>query len=447
MDFYVTHLYDGKNVTGGDKYRSGSNAEAVMDIIDAYGFIKYGEVKPQIISEYGMTRPDWEGTAYDTGRDGKIIRAVNTLLMQFLNRPDRVEKSIPFIVGRASWYNDTGNKPYPWVISRKVNGQWQWTHLTKFYELWKNVSGKRVKAYAADPDILVNAFVNSNKAYVTINNLEFNSKNINLSFLTSLGTPQSIMLKKISMINNVPVYTNVSFSGNNLTLDAEQTVVLEYIFASPIAFSNVERVNSYYANKYLQPITANQEIQFAINNVSTGSGRAILKMGLGRSLNASKKPVLKVNGTIVTVPDDWMGTSQAENADASGNGAFFGVIEIPVPMNVLTANNYISLMFDSTGGHVSSLILNVEKLDVSLAVENYTYDNNSITLSPNPAKDLFTIKGVTIGEKIVITDILGKTMLKTTAKQENEVISTAGFTAGMYIVSVGGKTGLKLVKE
>jgi hypothetical protein len=74
-----------------------------------------------------------------------------------------------------------------------------------------------------------------------------------------------------------------------------------------------------------------------------------------------------------------------------------------------------------------------------------TKDN--IMMYPNPAKNNITLKELTIGDKIIITDMLGKTIVNTTAKQQGEVISTAGFTAGLYIVSVGGKTGLKLVKE
>ncbi len=447
MDFYITHIYDGKNVAGGDKYRSGSNAEALMDISNAYGFIKYGEVKPQVISEYGITRPDWEGTDYDTGRDGKIIRSVNNLLMQFLNRPDRIEKSIPFIVGRASWYNDTGNKPYPWVISRKVNGQWQWTHLTKFYEMWKNVSGSRVKVYASDPDILVNAFVNGNKAYLAIDNLEFNSKSVNLSFLTNLGTPQSVLLKKVSMVNNVPVFTSTTFTGNNLSLDAEQTIVLEYTFANPIIFSATEKVTAYYANKYLLPITANQELQCNINNVVTGSGRAILKMGLGRELKASKKPVLKVNGMLVTVPDDWMGTTQNENADASGNGTFFGVIEIPVPMNILANNNTISLVFDTTGGHVSSLILSVEKLETSLSVQDDNFEKKSWLVYPNPVKNQLNINGLDDGdESFNISDINGKIIIRD-GKLIKNTIDVSQLQSGFYFITTLSNKKIKFIKE
>ncbi len=72
---------------------------------------------------------------------------------------------------------------------------------------------------------------------------------------------------------------------------------------------------------------------------------------------------------------------------------------------------------------------------------------NEIAIFPNPTQDLVTLKGLQAGDKITITDLLGKTVLNTTAKQEDEVISTASFTAGVYIVSIGENTRLKLVKE
>jgi hypothetical protein len=82
-----------------------------------------------------------------------------------------------------------------------------------------------------------------------------------------------------------------------------------------------------------------------------------------------------------------------------------------------------------------------------LKTEDAVFTKNNIVMYPNPAKNSITLKGLTTGETIKIYDLLGKTVLSTIAKQEEEVISTAGFTAGLYIVSVGEKTRLKLVKE
>jgi uncharacterized protein (DUF1501 family) len=83
----------------------------------------------------------------------------------------------------------------------------------------------------------------------------------------------------------------------------------------------------------------------------------------------------------------------------------------------------------------------------NLGVEPTFTNNPIIKMYPNPTKDFVTISGHNLGDSIIITDMLGKTIVNSIAKQQDEVISTAGFTPGIYIVSVGGKKGLKLVKE
>ena len=80
-----------------------------------------------------------------------------------------------------------------------------------------------------------------------------------------------------------------------------------------------------------------------------------MRMGIGRAHNKSKKPTVTVNGTSINVPDDWAGYDQANR------NQFFGIIEVPVPMNLIKASNAITLNFPDPGGSVSSLILNVEK--------------------------------------------------------------------------------------
>ncbi len=84
----------------------------------------------------------------------------------------------------------------------------------------------------------------------------------------------------------------------------------------------------------------------------------------------------------------------------------------------------------------------------SLSTQDNKYQFQPIVkISPNPSHDLVIITGLSLGDKITITDLLGKTVLNTTAKQEDEVISTASFTAGIYIVSIGENTRFKLIKE
>ena len=62
IDAFSTHLYDGVNIIGDDNLRTGSNSQAILDIIETYSHSKWDLVKPHAITEYGtiVTRPDGE---------------------------------------------------------------------------------------------------------------------------------------------------------------------------------------------------------------------------------------------------------------------------------------------------------------------------------------------------------------------------------------------------
>ena len=82
---------------------------------------------------------------------------------------------------------------------------------------------------------------------------------------------------------------------------------------------------TYFADKYLQPINANQAIGVAINGVVKGDfGEAILRIGVGRDKDLTVRPQVKVNDQLVIVPSNWKGDDQ------SNRDKFFGVMEIPV---------------------------------------------------------------------------------------------------------------------
>lgn len=380
MDFISTHLYDGQNVTGDPQNRSGSNAEAILDLIEAYSYQKWGTVKPHMISEYGKTVRSWtkdedgnkDPKPYSEARDGEILKSVSAFCMQFIDKPDRMLKTIPFIEAKANWFYSSQNPnqyPYPWVtLRKKSDGSYAWTHLKKFYELWKSVEGKRVQASADDPDIITHAFVDGKKAYIAMHNLEFGNKTVNLNFLNNSGaTITDVTLRRLYRnTNGVPQLDNISQElPDNLVLKAEETVVMICNLENPITFENTLEESTYYSDNVLHAITANTNISYSFTGVQTGLGFASLRMGIGRDHTKSKKPAVKVNGTTVNVPSDWAGYDQANR------NQFFGVIEIPVPMNIIEASNTVTLTFPDNGGKVASLILNVEKLEQGTGVADH----------------------------------------------------------------------------
>jgi hypothetical protein len=459
MHSFVTHLYDGINVTGDDRKVSGSNSEAVLDLIETYSYAKWGSVKPHAITEFGGTEAGF-GPNYSDIASSQSVVSMNHILFNLLERQDKLSIAIPFTSGKSIWHITAANnyQPYLAVLFKPTNlGQpnptgWVYTPRVNFYKLWQEVKGERVYIKSDNPDIQSQAFVSGSKLYLILSNLDSKNQNVNLNFVSSLTNLVNVKIKSLkTYINQLPNYTDqtVTIAPNTIALIPDQTTVLEYTFSSAIAFNNAIKRRNYYTVTHLQAITANTDMNFNYNAVIfNATGEAVLKMSLGRPISRSKKPIVTVNGSPVVVPDNWKGYDQGNMVD------FFGTIDIPVPFNLIKASNVVKVKFPDSGGRVSSLILSVESFDTAVTAKNEVEkskitDNNSmsqIEIYPNPTKDFVTITGLTIGDEIEITTISGIYVYKNTAQQNEEVIATSFLKLGVYIVSIG-ETKLKLIKE
>ena len=373
MDGFSTHIYDGVNVTGQNNQRSGSNAEAILDLIETYSYAKWGQVKPHAITEYGGIEKGY-GPEYSDRKFVQAIRSQNHILFSLLEREDRMLISIPFNVDKATWHITQANNYHPygaalWRPTRvtptgnpnkpRIDG-WAYTSRITFYQLWKDVQGRRVRSFTNDPDIQSVAFISGNKAYIGLNNLESGNKRVNLDFLSGLSGLNRVTVRRLKIYPDRPHQYTANTQSNapaNLDLVEGESVVLIYEFNRTLNTDKVLRSRNYYSAKHLQGINANQAITFDFNGVRTGSGRAVLRMGIGRKHDRSKRPTIKVNGTTVAVPTDWKGYDQRNRTD------FFGVIDIPVPGNLIRANNRVTVTFPDGGGRLSSLILNTLFID------------------------------------------------------------------------------------
>ena len=365
MKFFATHIYDGRNVEGDFTLRSGSNSEAILDLIEAYSYKKWKLVKPHLISEYGFTAQGLVGKPYSPELNGTCLIAYNKILMQLLDKPDRLVKAIPFITAKATWFYDNkkGNPngyPYPWVIKKKEeDGSYSFTHLKKFYELWKGVEGKRTEVASNNPDIQIHSFIKKGKAFVAINNLTDGDQEVNVSFLNnSKNVIKNITLRRLYVTSTglprLVFYTNIN-NIDTLSLKPGETIIAECDITD-FEFTSKIKEQNYYTETYLQTIQKNEALTFNFNDIpATKNGRASLKMGIGRNHDLSKKPKITINDQVIDVPDNWAGYDQESRK------LFFGVIGIPFDIKYLkSGNNVVEITFPDEGGHLSSLILNIE---------------------------------------------------------------------------------------
>ncbi|WP_152285423.1 T9SS type A sorting domain-containing protein [Flavicella marina] len=386
MDFWAWHLYDFPAFGGKVDLRSGSNLEATFDMNDQYSMMTLGTKKPYVISEYGAQTHDYNNEGWSAYRDWLFLKAQNSMMLSFMERPDDIAIAIPFTIVKAEWgFNHDKNIPYGARLMRKTNepssytGQWIYTDRVKFYQLWKDVKGTRIDTKATDLDIQVDAYVDDNKAYLILNNLEFEAKDIALHLFDENNTSiTSVKIQHLTLDNQTPVIqeSTQTSAPANVVLGAESTMIIEYTFNNNIVIDESNSEKKYFATSYLKPISANTAIDFEINGITKNTyGEAVLRVGVGRDHGQNLHPTIFVNNTEIEVPTDYRGYNQADKA------RFFGVLEIPVPYALLEENNTVQISFPDTGGHVSSVTMQVFNFSANIRERNpndFNADNYQI---------------------------------------------------------------------
>ncbi|ARV16523.1 T9SS type A sorting domain-containing protein [Polaribacter sp. SA4-12] len=446
MDALSVHPYDGVNVTGQSNGRSGSNSEAILDLIETYTALKFGSPKKLAISEFGVIKNE---DLYPPGiNDSQIalsIKGLNNMLFNFFEREDNIEITIPFVIGRADWYfKQARNYPYvsslvmPTELRSTPNPESPFLYRSNemvlswkanFYRFWKNVEGERATIKSDDLDIQAQIFVNGTKAYLVLNNLDDSDRNVNLSFISGSSNVSEVITKSI-IINGTmdPIYIDGVTSSNlptSVELKNGETKLLEITYNSEISFTKTITRNKYYGNpsdvvltSEFAPVlkaTANTNHTFTFSNVSKGelnSGNATLRIGVGVPLEAEFNgggasagqdeglniipTEVKVNGTAISLPSNWRGYDQ------SGRIEFFGLLELDIPYNLLVSgNNSVTIKYAKTQGvssvgignsrwekanvTIASVVLSVEKKSNELCtpVKYYTDIDNDGLGDPN----------------------------------------------------------------
>lgn len=362
MDFYTLHLYDFPAFGSRQWYRKGSNLEATFDMIEQYSHLTLGAARPFVISEYGAQVHNLSQQPWSAYRDWLFVKSLSGMMMSFMDRPHLIEKTIPFIIPKAEW--GRGNVPYNWRLMRQANepasasGEWVYTEMVKFYELWSDVRGTRVDIKSFDPDLQADAYVSGNQAFVILNNLDPVTRAVELNVFEDQGNALlGVQEKNMYWDGSVIAIDQVTHSTTPVRVDvrAEGTAILHYWFADPVSLHHTSDESKIYADRYFQPIIAGAPQVFHLDAVPTGLyGEAILRLGMGRDHGRSKQPRVVFNGAEIPVPTDFMGH------EGDDRPTFFGLLDIPVPYALLQQNNTTAITFPDTGGYISSVALRAD---------------------------------------------------------------------------------------
>ncbi|WP_170148040.1 T9SS type A sorting domain-containing protein [Marinoscillum furvescens] len=448
MDFWTIHLYDFPSFGGKSLYRKGSNMEATLDMLEQYSMLKFGEVKPTMISEYNAQTHDYNKQGHLPYVYWLKVKSSVAMMMQFMERADKINYAMPFFMLKAEWQYNPSVGPTSVHGSRMMRrenepesytGDFIYTEAILLYDLLKDIDGTRVDTYSSNPDMMVDAYVDGNKAYVMIHNLdvEHHELDLNLAGISEEATDVEVrhLFLNGSTANDAPLLnvTNSSGFDNALEIAPEGSYVLVFTYPSEINIDEEVVESKYYADTYLKEIAAEDPIAFKIDQVELAAhGEAVLRVGVGRDHGRSLKPTITVNGTRVAVPDNFRGLGQEDRAN------FFGVLEIPIPYSVLQAHNTVEVTFPDAGGHVSTVTMQVFNFSAELR-EVVTKTNGlglNIKIQPNPVQDRLLVTGMdqTRATQIDLVNIQGKLVYQQTGIFDELVINTQSLDAGMYFL-------------
>lgn len=405
MDFYSVHIYDWPtyNASGGAT-RAGGHTEALLDMVEWYDVSQNGIAnrKPILLSEYGAVQGQWDYTAHDARYDWEVLKPFSSMMMQFLERPDYIIKSMPFTPVKAQWGDTDTNGDgtpeyrYQYTMMRDDDGDgnWEWSDYIKWFELWAEVDGTRVDTKASDPDIQVDAYVDGNDLFLILNNLETASRTLDLNFFGNTPNLQSVNIKHLYLSGVRDVRLDNTSQGSapaSVTLAPEATMILKYTYGSNVAINQTSVESKFYGAS----VGPNQrtDIQagdnlFYVNgvNVPQDASKAEAMLRITANLfDAEDGQVgflsidkLTVNGVEIETPLDWRGGSQ-------NRSRWFGTLEIPVPVNLLQTNNTFAVDFHHSG---EVCVVNLVTWDFSTA------PGRSIA-NPNPPNPI-AVTGVSV---------------------------------------------------
>lgn len=353
MDFFSIHIYDGCYDEKIPLIRSGSNLEALLDLIENHSLLVSGQVKPLIISEYGTTIPlDSElGMNYSQYRDWYSIRGINSKLMALLDKPDRILKSIPFVVGTATWYDKP--YPYPWVLFLPDGDEWVFSEFVKFYELWRDVRGCRLSIASSDPDIQVQAYGLGDRVFICLNNMVKANVKVRLDFVNdALPAIGSLAATRMYYENGGVVLLEDQLIDDEIVLRPEEGCVITVSLDAALQFYDMVDEHRYYTDQTVTAITTGEVVLGLEASLGTNPMvYASLRVGINREHGIEIIPTVTFNGHVLECPHDWPGDHQL------GHDEFFGVLEYEVPIAYIETQNSVTISYAEPGGYVTSAVL------------------------------------------------------------------------------------------
>ncbi len=380
LDFYSFHVYDyhrWKNNQFEGRIQSGLPLEGALDLFQNHAVNTYGRTMDVVVSEQGgyigsKPKGDYDGdlvtdeilalvdpTADSTTwehemRKRSIVNfgcissfVANTLT--FMDHPHTVKKSICFT--QLNTWNWAPQYYAQMFVPHKYTDKTRWveTDMTKFFRLFRGVSGRRVKAICDSPDLQSRGFVNGSKVWLVINNQSRMDLPVNVEGLTSA----KISIRRLGRnADYTTAYSEETIATpKNIIITGRESIVIKSEVGAVIPSGRTVNEIACYGDKITQPMeTASFVIKTPLEETIN---YAQLRIGLTRSPDSQRTPIVKLNGKTLTVPFE-------ASSDRFTDREYASTKLIPVnPADLKNENTVVVKFADGNDGAVGSVVLRI----------------------------------------------------------------------------------------
>ena len=354
---------------GKDAIWTKGRLEAFVDLWQNEHFLQWGDLKPFVVSEYGLLGLEngagWRDSIESGRKFFSYIRTCNGILTAILDRPDIIDKFSAFIMSQAPY--DLANGL---VFARSDDGGGSYVK-TRFFDwlnFWRDLKGEWLHSTSNNYNIISRSFLEDDKTLrIILHNNYKDAQVIDLGL--TLPEDAEILSRQHKMLFlDEDDFVYQDYQGiddlNSITIPAEATAMIK-IELQNVGDRPVGLETNFYSDKVLVDIVADQQQTFKveIGDVADHISLATLHFSLYHKTGFGYNPnFIKVNGADVTVPDI---------THSKGVKRCWKQFEISVPKSLLhKGSNSVSVQFPQSGGKITSARLAVvQSDDVALAVE------------------------------------------------------------------------------
>lgn len=328
LDFYSFHVYDFLGAKDGDilsetensdifpgRITSGLPLESVLDLIQNHTVNRYGKKVDIVISETGgygankrieaeaKKRIPGEGFEWEMKKrsidDFNMVSSLIGHTLTYMDHPETVKKSVPFILLHAMAWNPTYYATLYVPRNFEDKNDWVATRKIHFYQMFRDLQGRRVAASCPDPDVQTRAFVDGNTVFVVMNNLSNHPKNIRLE----MPTPDRMKVRRFGRNKDLTPYLTeeVKTPANSLALNPREAVLLRAEFVKTVVQERILNEISCYGDKVATKVKDKVEITVKVPHLDKVD-HAWLRVGISRPQEGSPEVDIILNGKPLVVP-------------------------------------------------------------------------------------------------------------------------------------------------